>query len=167
MNNFLVHKNEECIKQNSADFYTISIYSKDILEMDRLRLNEFYSFHRIRNEKIIGSSFFKDIYSYKYRMFSGFFIASGLIYTFKSILVVPIFFGGYSIIKKVMTDLIDSFDCKSDCYFCQKNLKKMNQLATYEKFYSMINYVIDNNPNITSMDDFERGLDKSIKENKT
>ena len=167
MNKFLFHKNEECIKQNSADFFTLSIYSKDILRLDYLRLIEFSDFYRSEsNQENTKWKFFQNTHSNKFKIISGILISSAIMYRFKSVLIVPVFFAGYLVMKRIILNLQLSHNCEGISYFCQKNLKKREKLEMYEKYYKMINYIIDKNPNVSSLDEFERELDISIKEYK-
>jgi hypothetical protein len=166
MNKFLFHKNEECIKQNSADFYTLSIYSKDILRLDDIRLKEFSDFYKCSNQANSQSKYFQNVVSNKYKIISGIIISSVLMYRFKSILIVPLFFSGYLVMKRIILNLTLKHECEDMCYFCQKNIIKKEKIDKYEKYYKVINYIFDKNQNISSLDDFEKELEKSINEYK-
>jgi len=166
MNNFLSHKNEECIKQNSADFYTMSIYSKDILNLDFLRLKEFSDFYLGSKNYNFDNSYIDRVYSNRFKIISGILISSGLTFRFKSILVGPLFFSIYFFTKKVILNRYILHDCNNKCYFCQKNLCKKEKLDKFEKCYEIINYIIDKNPNISSLDEFEKELELSIRQYK-
>ena len=166
MNNFLSHKNEECIKQNSADFYTMSIYSKDILNLDFLRLNEFSDFYFGSKHDNFDNSYVDKIYSNRFKILSGILISSALMIRFKSVLVGPLFFSGYFVTKRVILNRFISHDCNNKCYFCQKNLNKKEKLDKFEKYYEIINYIIDKNPNLSSLDEFEKELELSIRQYK-
>ena len=166
MNKFLFHKNEECIKQNSADFYTLSIYSKDILRLDDLRLKEFSEFYKNIHQGESQLKQFQKIFSNKYKIISEICISSALMYRFKSILIVPLFFSGYLVMKTIILNLTLNHECEDICYFCQKNLIKIEQINKYEKYYKIINYIFEKNQNISSLDEFEKELEKSINQYK-
>jgi hypothetical protein len=152
MNNLLTQKNEESIKQNSADFYTLSIYSKNILDYDTIRINEYRNFCSMRKRGNLTHN------SNKYLKYTiGGFLSAFLMYRFKSVLIIPIFFSCNCLIKYFL-----SSSNHTNCYFCLKNQIKTDQLDTYEKYYSIISYIVDKNPSITTLDDFEEVLDKSI-----
>ena len=166
MNKFLFHKNEEYIKQNSADFYTLSIYSKDILRLDDLRLREFSDFYKSSKQVDSQLKHFQNVLSNKYKIISGICISSALMYRFKSILIVPLFFSGYLAMKRIILNLTLKHECEDKCYFCQKNLIKIEKIEKYEKYYKIINYIFEKNQNISSLDQFEKELEKSINEYK-
>jgi len=172
MNNLLSSKNEETIKQTSADFYTMTVYSKDILGLDYLRIKEFIMFDQDRkiftkNKNNLGG--FREILNYfvenKFKFTSGISISFLLIYKFRSILVVPIFFTNYYFIKKIISknfsDEDNAIEC-CVCYHCEKNKQKANNLKTYQNYYKMISNIVEKNPNIKSIEDFKNEISKLI-----
>ena len=141
MNKYLKFKNEDFIKHNSADFYLLSIYSKEILDMDYLRLEEFKQFKKTEN--------------FNFRNLGiNLGICSLLIYRFKSFLIIPCFYFCYFI--------LDGFSEK-DCYFCEKQEMKKLKLQKYENYYNLINLVFKNKK-IRNFDEFEQELDKIIRD---
>jgi hypothetical protein len=109
MNNLLSTKNEEMIKQTSADFYTMTVYSKDILGLDEIRIKEFITFNedikisKGNNNKQGGRmEFFNYILENKFKFVSGISFSFLLMYKFRSVLIIPIFFSGYHILNKLI-----------------------------------------------------------------
>jgi hypothetical protein len=142
MNKYLQIKNEQYIKTNSTDFYILSLYSKEILGKDILRINKYRNFKNENSQKSILNAL------------AHIFISSLLIYKFKSLLIIPIFYTNYYILDNLFkTDI---------CYFCNNN----QNTKDYEDYYNLIKTVFERNKNIKCITDFEYELDRIINENK-
>lgn len=151
MKNLLIHNNENVIKTNSADFYTIMIYSKYIKKYDSFRLDDYKNFKSENNKK---SDFFDYLKFNKIKLLTSIFISFSLMYKFKSILIIPIFFVSYSVTKKLL--LAVETPCR--CYFCQCNLVKEDEKKKFEKYYQLIEYIFEKNPNIFNIQDYQNEL---------
>jgi hypothetical protein len=167
MNNLLTQKNEEGITKNSADFYTMMIYSKNILDLDKLRINEYKLFKRENISNIEKFNNDKNKFPI-YKIFIGTSVSVFLMYKFKSIFVIPIFFTSYYLVFNKFIKFIIYYSAENlnklntECYFCEKNFKKSKKIENYEKYFQMINYIVDKDPNISTLKEFEKALDNNI-----
>jgi hypothetical protein len=153
MNRFIETKNDSIIKKNSADFNALTIYSKHILNKDKIRIEEYKSF--INNNKTNTNNYSK------LKNIIAFTAVSGLlIYKFQSILIVPLFFCNYYIINRLLLE----YRFKKECYFCSKNLYTQETNEKYKNYYKLIDYICNKAP-VKNLNDFEMELDKIIKEN--
>jgi hypothetical protein len=151
MNKYLKVKNEEFVRQNSADFYVMSIYSSLILKKDFLRIEEFKKFCKDRNGKN-KNKFDKSL------VITNLFISAVLVYRFKSFLIIPVFYSTYYFLNYFLAGK------NLECYHCEKQKIKQNNLTRYENYYNLINYCFEKNPKIKNIDDFEKELDRIIKD---
>lgn len=170
MNNLLSHKNEEAIKRNSADFYTMTVYSKDILGLDYIRLKSFKDYLQVNK---INSLDDINLWNNKFKILTSLGVSFILMYKFKSVLVIPLFPVVYLMSKRIITGIGINYpntflasDCGNDCYFCKSNQFKMKQLEDCEKYFHIIDYVLERNNKITNLQEFEDELDKLFKKNK-
>lgn len=163
MNKLLTQNNEQAIKHNSADFLTLSIFSKDILGFEKIHFLNYDKFIKSRNISTIvkENNYFKKFYDNKFKYMCYFSWSIILTYKFRSLIIVPIFFLCYSIIKKIIfpyKNYNKSINSNCFCYFCEENkLKKIN-LNKYNYYYQLIDYVFEKNPNIKNIQDFEKQL---------
>jgi hypothetical protein len=182
MNNVLIQKNEEAIKQNSADFLTLCVYSKDILKLDYLHLLN-YKYHLLNKSKFLAGNETKNdlgskvslkssIDKNKFKFMTSLGISLLLIYKFRSILIIPIFFSSYFITKSLISATSEFLHLGSEeeenrkinslcnCYFCEENkIKKLN-LDKYDYYFNVIDYVFEKNPNIKNLEEFQKDLAK-------
>jgi len=163
-------KNRDEIIRNkfSADFYILNLYSKEILDLDKLRVKDFSEFYR--NNQINyreGTNWDKNRKIKRYFLNTMFSV--GLIFYFKSFLVIPVFFSSVFLIKKITYGISSRFNCREsvidNCYFCQRDINKEKLTENYTKYYLLINYIIEKNSKINNLDDFEKELDILIKSN--
>jgi hypothetical protein len=150
MNKYIQIKNDQYIKTNSTDFYLLSIFSKEILDKDSIRLDNYIDYYK--NKK-------SDNFN-KINIIVNCILSSALIYKFKSILIVPLFYTNYY--------MIDYFISNNDhdCYFCALNNMTSSKYAQYEDYYKLIQNVFERNSNIKNLNDFEKELDKIIQDYK-
>jgi hypothetical protein len=146
MNKYLTIKNEELIKHNATDFYIMSIYSMDLLSKDKLRLNEFRNYKKNTKVKLNPAIFMTNIG-----------ICALLVYKFKSLLIVPVFYLSYFCLDRLISK-------NTSCFFCERGLVKKQKLQQYEDYYNLINHVFKRNSRIRDINDFENELDRYIKE---
>ena len=98
------------------------------------------------------------------------FVSGGLIYFYKSFLVVPLFFGNCYILNILKNKIFKknsdvNRNIQESCYFCQRKLNKENLTEKYTKYYILIKYILDKNAKINNISDFEKELDNIIKFN--
>lgn len=148
-----------------TDFYILSLYSKEILKLDNLRIKDFKDFY-FKNRKI-NDEIDKKIKIKKHFLNSLFSIS--LIYCFRSILIVPLFFSSVYIFKKLYKGFSNSFisneHINDSCYFCQRNLFKQNTKEKFSNYYILIKHLLTKNSQINNINDFEKELDYLIKIN--
>ncbi len=174
------------IKSNSADFYTMAIFSKYIRKFDIYRLNDYKNYKNglaakynhndnldndndnLDNDNVIDNNNYLNLNLYLDTNFSlikltgGITVSIVLAYKFKSILIVPVFFSSYYLIKKCLKLDNKNNSSNSECYFCKCNTIKKRNMEQYNKYYNLIEYVFEKNPNIKNINDFERELDKLL-----
>ena len=70
MNKLLTQNNEQAIKHNSADFLTLSIFSKDILGFEKIHFLNYDKFIKSRNISTIvkENNYFKKFYDNKFNL---------------------------------------------------------------------------------------------------
>lgn len=163
MNNLLSQKQDQIIKQNAADFYALCVYSKHILGLDSIRIKDFTA-HRQYNKKY--SDNLSSLGTSKLLLSSSLSIL--LMYTFKSILIVPIFFGNYYILRQL--GVLGTTNHESEmssttkfCFFCSSDSRVEKVNERYNSYYKLIEYVF-NRAQIKTLDQFERELDKLMVE---
>jgi hypothetical protein len=143
---YLKFKNDEFIKQNGTDFYVLSLFSYNILQKDKLRIEEYKNFKKntIRFNPL--------------NIITNIGISIALIYQFKSLLIIPFFYTNYYILNWIFPAY------ELPCYFCERNTKKKEKLENYENMYRLIEYIFERNHNIKNITDFEKELDNLINE---
>lgn len=171
MNNCLNLKDETIKTKKAANFFILSLYSKEILKYDELRMNDFKNFYRhnkITNDSAVQFNNKNSLGKNKKYILS-FATSAFLTYYFKSILVVPIFFATYISIKNLRFYFFNKItkDCgfPMSCYFCQRKLYKDEQNDKYSKYYILIKHILERNSKITNLNDFEKELDAVMKAN--
>ena len=157
------NKEEETKKNMSADFYILTLFSKDILNLDNLRIKDYKEFY---NTDKNSDNNFKNKKKYLFKIF----VSGGLIYFYKSFLVVPLFFGNCYILNILKNKIFKknsdvNRNIQESCYFCQRKLNKENLTEKYTKYYILIKYILDKNAKINNISDFEKELDNIIKFN--
>ena len=143
---YINYKNDEFIKQNGTNFYILSLFSKNIINKDKLRIQGYKSYKKNMTSISLLNIIPNTI------------ISITLIYKFKSILILPFFYTNYFLLKWIFPTEI----CR--CYFCERNQKRIEILENYEKIYRLIEYIFERNHNIYNITDFEKELDKVINE---
>lgn len=158
MNKYLLNKDQFLIKQNSANFYALCLYSKYILNNDKYRLDDFKNFYsQLKN---LNNSNNNNL-SFNFQKLSLYSITSFLLsYKFKSLIIFPLFYANFYLLKWMFPFTANNTD---DCFFCFKNEISERNLRKYVKIYDLIEYVFKKEK-IKNLDDFEKALDKIIKD---
>jgi len=145
-----------------TDFYILSLYSKEILNLDNLRIKDYKDFYNKIKEE--NEDFCQKFKLKKYCINTLF--SFTLMFYFKSLLVVPLFFSSIYLVRKVYYGISNRYLIKEhichSCYFCQRNFCKQNTKEKFSKYYTLIKYVLTNNSQINNINDFEKELDDLI-----
>jgi hypothetical protein len=167
MNKLLTQNNEQAIKHNSADFLTLTIYSKDILGFEKIHFLNFDKFLSIRIKSNISKEnnldYTTKFYENKFKYLGYIGLSLILTYKFRSLMIVPIFFMSYSMTKLLIFPYKNenkSMNSTCFCYFCEENKMRKVNLNKYDYYYKLIDYVFDKNPNIKNIQDFEKEFTK-------
>ncbi len=168
MSKLLNLKNREDVINNkkSADFYVLTLLSKDILEYDKLRIKDYLDFYRKNNLKQNDNY---DVYAENKlkKYFINTIFSTCLIFYFKSYLIIPIFFSSIYISKKIFNKFLNKKeDALDSCYFCQRKIHKQKLTEKYSDYHVLIKHILEKNSKVDNLDDFEKELDKIINENK-
>src|SRR5690348_16307612 len=139
MNNLLTNRNDEVIKQNSADFYTMLVYSKFVLRLDRFRIDNYEKFTRTLERKNGFKFSFMSLYENKFKICT----AALIMYKITSILAVPGVMLAYYLVKGKSGD--DDYK-KCGCYFCNGNLIKEEKIQRYDAYYKFVNRAFESIP---------------------
>jgi hypothetical protein len=158
--NKLIEINDEKIRHNSVDLYSLCVYSKNILKLDHFRIQEYWHFRKKQNSKLQVNKNLKEL-----NILIAIPTILILIYRFKSFLIIPSFFGTYYFFVKPIFKFFLHKNNDS-CYFCYKNKEETDKLDTINSYSSLIDLMFKRDPKISSLRDLEAELDKYINEKK-
>ena len=171
MNKLLTQKNDSEFKKNSADFYTLTVYSKEILGYDKFRLQEYLYFIKWKSAKLLPSkdekfadSLKNFIINEKFKILTFCAISSYFVVRYRSLIVVPIFYFSFYCGKKFINKFNgEDVDQECLCFFCKKNSEKQMTLQRYNNYFKAVDIAFERNPSIRSWTDFEKEIQKSLK----
>ncbi len=159
-------KDEILKNKKSPDFYIMSIISKDINNNDEKRLKDFNNFNEfLTKNKLQEASIIKNMNYYAMNIIKVL-VSISLVAFYRSILVIPMFFGSYKILintkKYFFSQKIGDASTSDCCYFCQRHIYKNELNEKYSDNYGIIKEVLSRNDNIYNLNDFENELDRII-----
>jgi hypothetical protein len=156
MNKLLTQKNESEFKKNSADFYLLTVFSKEILGFDKFRLENYFNVTKQSQNKSMQQKNILRNKKYKIVMFIG--LSCYFLIRFKSVLIIPAFYVLYIVLQKIFNKIkgYNKVENQCICYFCLQNEEKEKSLLRYNKYFKVVDYIIDRNPGIKTWEEFEK-----------
>jgi hypothetical protein len=156
MNKLLTQKNECEFKKNSADFYLLTVFSKEILGFDKFRLENYFNLTKqIRNKSFQQKNLLRNK---KYKIITFIGLSCYFMIRFKSVLIVPAFYVLFTVLKKIFNKIKGYKKPENECicYFCLQNEEKEKSLLRYNKYFKVVDNIIDRNPGIKTWEEFEK-----------